>query len=276
MAGRRASACASCPTATASPVDPRACVEDIGVGTQQRAEILKALYRDARVLILDEPTAVLTPQESAELLDVLRELRARGTSIIIITHKLDEVLQVADRDQRAAPRQEGRHDRRGGRDRARPGRADGRPRRCCSEVERGAGASGRAGARGRRPARARRPRASRPCAGSRCAVRAGEIVGIAGVDGNGQTELVEAIAGMRKVDVGQRSRCGDRDITDASPRAAAEAGIGAHPAGPPAPRPRARLQPGREQRAARLPARRRSSRLGWLDPTRDDRARAAA
>ena len=81
-------------------VDPRARVEDIGVGMQQRAEILKALYRDARLLVLDEPTAVLTPQEALELFDVLRELRARGTSIILITHKLDEVLR--DRRPRVA------------------------------------------------------------------------------------------------------------------------------------------------------------------------------
>ena len=79
------------------PVDPGARVEDIGVGMQQRAEILKALYRDARLLVLDEPTAVLTPQEALELFDVLRELRDRGTAIILITHKLDEVLEIADR-----------------------------------------------------------------------------------------------------------------------------------------------------------------------------------
>ena len=78
-------------------VDPEALVEDIGVGMQQRAEILKALYRDAKVLVLDEPTAVLTPQEALELFGVLRELRARGTAIILITHKLDEVLEIADR-----------------------------------------------------------------------------------------------------------------------------------------------------------------------------------
>src|SRR3954449_1853587 len=76
-------------------VDPDARVEDIGVGMQQRAEILKALYRNATVLILDEPTAVLTPQEARDLFGVLGELTRRGTSIIIITHKLDEVLAIA-------------------------------------------------------------------------------------------------------------------------------------------------------------------------------------
>ncbi len=78
-------------------VDPDALVEEIGVGRQQRVEILKALYRHARVLILDEPTAVLTPQEVDELFAVLRSLVAQGTSIILITHKLHEVLDVADR-----------------------------------------------------------------------------------------------------------------------------------------------------------------------------------
>ena len=78
-------------------VDPDATIEELGVGQQQRVEILKALYRDARVLILDEPTAVLTPQEVDELFAVLRALVERGTSIILITHKLHEVLEVADR-----------------------------------------------------------------------------------------------------------------------------------------------------------------------------------
>src|SRR5690606_572433 len=78
-------------------VDPTARVQDITVGQQQRAEILKALYRKARILILDEPTAVLTPQEIDELLNVIRQLRDEGMSIIMITHKLKEVLSIADR-----------------------------------------------------------------------------------------------------------------------------------------------------------------------------------
>src|SRR6266568_612922 len=79
------------------PVDPRARVQDITVGQQQRVEILKALFRGARILILDEPTAVLTPQEAQELFQVVGDLKERGTSIIFISHKLNEVLEVADR-----------------------------------------------------------------------------------------------------------------------------------------------------------------------------------
>jgi simple sugar transport system ATP-binding protein len=78
-------------------VDPEAKVEEISVGQQQRVEILKALYRGAEVLILDEPTAVLTPQEAGELFEIIRSLQAQGTSIIFITHKLKEVLEIADR-----------------------------------------------------------------------------------------------------------------------------------------------------------------------------------
>src|SRR5215471_53979 len=78
-------------------VDPAALVEDIGVGQQQRVEIMKALYRNADILILDEPTAVLTPQEALDLFEILRTLKREGISIIFITHKLNEVLEIADR-----------------------------------------------------------------------------------------------------------------------------------------------------------------------------------
>src|SRR5947208_5225196 len=78
-------------------VDPDALVQDIGVGQQQRVEIMKALYRNADILILDEPTAVLTPQEAKELFEIIRGLTAQGTSVIFISHKLNEVLEVADR-----------------------------------------------------------------------------------------------------------------------------------------------------------------------------------
>ena len=88
---------ASCPSATASQVDPDALVEELPVGVQQRVEIIKALSNDAKVLILDEPTAVLTPQEIDELMEIMRSLKEQGTSIIFITHKLREVKAVGDR-----------------------------------------------------------------------------------------------------------------------------------------------------------------------------------
>ena len=102
-------------------VQPDAKIESISVGQQQRVEILKALYRGADILILDEPTAVLTPQEADELFAILRSLQAEGKSIIFITHKLHEVLDIADRDHRPAARQDDR-------DRAARGRHGGQPR----------------------------------------------------------------------------------------------------------------------------------------------------
>ena len=129
---RRARACASSPTQLRLAVDPRRAHRRPPVGLQQRVEILKALYRGADVLILDEPTAVLTPQEVDELFGVLRALMAEGKSIIFITHKLDEVLAVADRITRDAPRQDGRRRRARGRDEAGAGAADGRARGRCS------------------------------------------------------------------------------------------------------------------------------------------------
>jgi ABC-type uncharacterized transport system ATPase subunit len=204
-------------------VDPRALVADVGVGTQQRAEILKALYRDAKVLILDEPTAVLTPPEIVELLEVLRELRARGTSIIIITHKLDEVLQIADR---ISVLRRGVKvstiDAAGATERGLAELMVGRP--VLSEVERGAAHPG-AAVLSIEELHVLDDRDIETVRGLSLSVHAGEIVGIAGVDGNGQTELTEAVAGMRGV-VSGSIRLLDRDVTGASPRTAAEAGIG--------------------------------------------------
>src|SRR5205814_7002422 len=77
-------------------INPNSCVEDLSVGQQQRVEVLKALYRGARILILDEPTAVLTPQEVEEFFRILRSMREQGKTIIIITHKLNEVLALSD------------------------------------------------------------------------------------------------------------------------------------------------------------------------------------
>ncbi len=226
-------------------VDPRALVADVGVGTQQRIEILKALYRDAKVLILDEPTAVLTPPEIIDLLAVLRELRARGTSIIIITHKLDEVLQIADRISVLRRGQKiSTIEAAGATERGLAELMVGRP--VLSEVERGTANPGEA-VLTIEDLCVLDDREIETVRGLSLQVRAGEIVGIAGVDGNGQTELTEAVAGMRKVESGT-IRLGDRDITDATPREGCRGRHRAHPAGSPAPRPRARLQPGRERR----------------------------
>ena len=119
----RASASASSPRRSGSQIDPDALIADITVGQQQRVEILKALYRSADILILDEPTAVLTPQEATRAVrDPPHLLKAEGMSIIFISHKLNEVLEIADRITRAPPRQEGRHRARRGRDGGRASR----------------------------------------------------------------------------------------------------------------------------------------------------------
>jgi general nucleoside transport system ATP-binding protein len=204
-------------------VEPDAIIEEIGVGQQQRVEILKALYRDARVLILDEPTAVLTPQEVDELFAVLRSLVARGTSIILITHKLHEVLEVADRIsvlrrgkkvatlERAGASEDGLAE-------LMVGRA------VLLDVTRGAAHPGDKmlavhdlwvlDDRGLDAVR-----------GLSMDVHAGEIVAIAGVDGNGQSELVQALAGMRTPSAGHIELHG-ADVTRATPREAADAGVG--------------------------------------------------
>ena len=112
-------------SSSASPVDPHARMEDITVGQQQRVEILKALYRGAEILILDEPTAVLTPQEAQELFTIVRSLTAQGKSIIFISHKLNEVLDIADRITVLRRGKLDRHDPGRRSDRGGPGAADG-------------------------------------------------------------------------------------------------------------------------------------------------------
>ncbi|WP_437481924.1 ABC transporter ATP-binding protein [Sorangium sp. So ce1014] len=205
-------------------VDPDARVEDLPVGVQQRVEILKALYRKAEILILDEPTAVLTPQEVDELFRVLRGLTSRGVSVLFITHKLREVLAVADRVTvmragkvvgAAIPAET---DERGlaammvGREVVlQVSKAPARPKAVVLEVER-LGVAGRRGSGGD---------AVRDVSFS---VRAGEILGIAGVQGNGQTELVEAVTGLSPARDGRVLLRG-RDVTGALPRALIERGV---------------------------------------------------
>ena len=204
-------------------VDPRARVEDIGVGQQQRVEILRVLHRGADVLILDEPTAVLTAQETAELFKVLRTLTAEGVSVIFITHKLREVLEIADRVTVL---------RRG----VKVGTVDteGATEASLAKLMVGRDVLFRLDKDA--------PRAGEPLLevsdlevdddrglpavqGLSLQVRGGEIVGVAGVDGNGQSELIDAITGLR-VPRGGQIRVAGRDITGAGVRGALAAGIG--------------------------------------------------
>src|SRR5437016_9215351 len=181
-------------------IDPHARVENISVGQQQRVEILKALYRNADILILDEPTAVLTPQEAHELFEILNNLRTEGLSIIFISHKLNEVLEIADR---ITVLRRGK-------------KIETLPREGATEKSLARAMVGREVLLrvDKPPAEPGEPllqvedlhvlddRGISKVRGVSFEVRAGEIVGIAGVDGNGQTELIDAIAGLRKLDHG--------------------------------------------------------------------------
>ena len=204
-------------------VDPDAEVEDLPVGSQQRVEILKALSRRVDLLILDEPTAVLTPQETDELLAVMKELANSGTSIVFITHKLREVLAVSDRVyvlRQGAVVGEVRTsetDATGlatlmvGREVVLSiDKTDANPGETVLEIE---------------DLHVRDDRLLTAVDGLSLTVRAGEIVGLAGVEGNGQRELVEALAGMRKV-VSGTMRLGDLDLTTADPYTTHHAGVG--------------------------------------------------
>ncbi|HSL25618.1 MAG TPA: ABC transporter ATP-binding protein [Acidimicrobiia bacterium] len=196
-------------------VDPDAVIEDLPVGVQQRVEIIKVLNREARYVVFDEPTAVLTPQEVDEFFEIARGLKRDGKGIIFISHKLNEALGIADRIVVM----------RNGRKVAEvlPSEATeeklaelmvGRP--VMLEVEKG-------------PAQPGDPilavddlvvlddRNHRACNGVSFNVKAGEIVGIAGVQGNGQTELVEAIVGLRPILAGS-VRVSGADVTSANPR----------------------------------------------------------
>ena len=175
-------------------VDPGAVVEDLSVGQQQRVELLKALYRRAELLILDEPTAVLTPQEVEEFFAILRRMRGQGKTVIIITHKLSEVLAISDnvtvmRDGRVVG-----HVRTSGTTAAELARLMvGRD--VLLRVAKPPGTPGATVLAVRDLSIAARDGTKRLDTVS-FDVRAGEIVGIAGVEGNGQTELIEALAGL--------------------------------------------------------------------------------
>ncbi len=204
-------------------VRPEARIDSISVGMQQRVEILKALYRGAEILILDEPTAVLTPQEAEELFAIVRSLQAEGKSIIFISHKLNEVLQIADRITtlrfgkqvgtvpRAGATQESLARMMVGREvvlrvekpPAQPGEVLLSAENLVVVDDRGLEA----------------------CRGVSLEVRAGEIVGIAGVDGNGQSELIDALTGLRQPASG-RIVVGGKDVTNASARDVLDNGMG--------------------------------------------------
>ncbi len=203
-------------------VDPRARVWQLSLGEQQRVEILKALYREARILILDEPTAVLTPQEADVLFETLREMAAEGRTVVFISHKLHEVKAVADRVTVL----------RGGRSVATVSAADATLRSLASlmvgrELD------------GGQPVRARTAgepvleltdvwsdadRGDSAVRGASLVVRGGEIVAVAGVAGNGQRELAETVAGMRRATRGEILVCG-KEIRAGDPRSAIAAGV---------------------------------------------------
>lgn len=204
-------------------VDPRALVSDISVGMQQRVEILKTLYRGADILILDEPTAVLTPQEIEELGIIMKSLVSQGKTIILITHKLKEVMAMSDRVtiirrgmvidtlntkdtniDELAEKMVGR------KVNLQVEKADREASTPVLEVK---------------GLKAKGTRGIEAVKGVDFQVRSGEILGIAGVDGNGQTELLQAITGLQKPTAGEVLING-KEITSAPPRNVIESGVG--------------------------------------------------
>ncbi|HUG64364.1 MAG TPA: ABC transporter ATP-binding protein [Gaiellaceae bacterium] len=204
-------------------LDPQALIEDNTVGQQQRVEIVKALYRRADILILDEPTAVLTPQEALELFGILNTLRNEGMSIIFISHKLNEVLEIADRITVL---------RRGKAVETIP--AAGATEDQLAQLMVGREVLLRVEKRAATPGETllkvddlhvRDERGIEKVRGISFEVRTGEIVGIAGVDGNGQSELIDAITGLTRVAQGTVTVAG-LDVTGHGAREQFEIGVG--------------------------------------------------
>ena len=204
-------------------VDPNARIEKITVGQQQRVEILKALYRGAEILILDEPTAVLTPQEAKELFEIIESLKSQGKSIVFITHKLNEVLEVADRISvlrrgklvetisREGATEAGLARSMVGREvLLRVEKRPTQPGDTLLKVE---------------DLVVRDDRGLEAVRGLSIEVHANEIVGIAGVDGNGQSELIDALTGLRHPASGH-IRIAGHDLRRATAREALDAGLG--------------------------------------------------
>lgn len=202
-------------------VNPKALIEDLSVGAQQRVELLKALYRNAELLILDEPTAVLTPQEVEDFFNILRRMREQGKTIVIITHKLEEVLAISDdvtvmRDGKVVGNVKTADTNAQdlarmivGRDvLLRVEKTNAEPRETVLKIE-NLTVTGKHG---------------EALKGVSLDVRAGEIVGIAGIEGNGQTEIIEAIAGLISIKSGYIEFLG-KDISRFSVRRRTELGI---------------------------------------------------
>ena len=196
-------------------VDPAATVRDISVGLQQRVEILKTLYRGADILILDEPTAVLTPQETDELFDVIRRIvREKQMTVIIITHKLYEVMAISDRvGVMRQGRMAGLENTRDVNEKILASMMVGRPV-LFDHLEK----TGETGdvVIGVEDLRVGDNRGLEAVRGVSLSVRAGEVLGIAAIEGNGQSELLEAICGLRRAESGH-VRIGGEDVTNRSP-----------------------------------------------------------
>ena len=203
-------------------VDPDAKIESLPVGVRQRVEILKALYRHSDILVLDEPSAVLTPYETEELFTIIRSLAATGTTIIFITHKLNEVIEVADEvvvlrrgrvagtaDPKTTTRQELANMMVGRDVELIVPKGPAQPGDVVLSV---------------RDLVVRDDRLEVAVDGIDLEVRAGEIVAIAGVQGNGQTELVEAITGLRQIDSGEIT-IGGTHVEKATPREVSDLGV---------------------------------------------------
>ena len=196
-------------------VDPTAKIEDISVGAQQRVEILKTLYRGAEILIFDEPTAVLTPAEILELMDIMKTLVKEGKSIILITHKLDEIRAVADR---VTVIRRGKS--------IKTVSIEGVSNKDLAEMMVGRSVSFVTEKEEAKPKDVvlqisdlivNENRGVPAVKELSLDVHAGEIVGVAGIDGNGQSELIQAITGLRKVKSGSIKIKG-REVVGLSPR----------------------------------------------------------
>lgn len=204
-------------------VDPYAKIEDISVGMQQRVEILKTLYRGAEILIFDEPTAVLTPQEINELMAIMKVLVSEGKSIILITHKLKEIMAVCDRctvirrgkgigtvdvsesdPDKLAAMMVGREVN------FSVEKEEAKPKQVVLAVSN---------------LTVKDSRGIKAVNNLSLDIKSGEIVGLAGVDGNGQSELIEAISGLRKAESGSIT-LNEKEITNLAPRKVTESGIG--------------------------------------------------